>query len=358
MRPPRPTPDQTIDALLAIALDAGAGVAVCVQYVRHARHADGALTLDRRARAWMLDRHHAGVRRALHVLGFAGNLPVYGVATAWAARAVTARRGARHAVPLLGAVVGAIAAHAALKHAVGRIRPEGARAVGNRKPSFPSGHTTRATAVAAAVGYALLSMPGIVLPATLLTAWWLHRRGRSSAAETLLLAPALAMTAGAACSTLLAQRNPPDVEIDTSAGTAAAALPEGASHRAVVTKPSFPSGHTTGVTAEALSIAYVLHRERLVSPRGLAALLGWPVLVGASRVYRDRHWLTDVLGGWAAGTAVAALCVWWFERRADAGRRAGHEESSAGAAEAPTAHACTARFDGLGLPAAALGAGR
>lgn len=32
----------------------------------------------------------------------------------------------------------------------------------------------------------------------------------------------------------------------------------------------------------------------------------WPLLLGFTRVYRDRHWASDVLAGWIAGTAVAA----------------------------------------------------
>ena len=72
---------------------------------------------------------------------------------------------------------------------------------------------------------------------------------------------------------------------------------------------TFPSGHTTGVTAEALAIAYILSREKLASPAVLAALLAWPFVVGVTRLYRDRHWLSDVLAGWVAGTAVATVSV-------------------------------------------------
>lgn len=140
----------------------------------------------------------------------------------------------------------------------------------------------------------LLSMPGVVLPGMALVVWWMARAGRRGAAISLGTAPLLAMTAGFACSMLLEQRNPPDAASDAG----------GAGDR--VKEPSFPSGHTTGVTAEALSIAYVLRREGLASPAALAALLGWPVLVGVTRMYRDRHWASDVLGSWALGTAIAA----------------------------------------------------
>jgi membrane-associated phospholipid phosphatase len=137
----------------------------------------------------------------------------------------------------------------------------------------------------------LLSMPGVVLPGVGLLVWWMARQGRRGAALSLGTAPLVAMTAGLACSLLLEQRNPPDAS-DETGGT--------------VQEPSFPSGHTTGVTAEALSIAYVLRREGLASPGVLAALLGWPLLVGFTRAYRDRHWASDILGSWALGTAIAA----------------------------------------------------
>ncbi|MDB4907604.1 MAG: phosphatidic acid phosphatase [Gemmatimonadetes bacterium] len=140
----------------------------------------------------------------------------------------------------------------------------------------------------------LLSLPAVVVPATLALAWRLWRDDRRAAALALLAAPVLAMSAGLSFSTFLSQRNPPD----------AADAPGGE-----VREPSFPSGHTTGVTAEALSVAFVLGREGLSGPATLAALLGWPLLVGTTRAYRDRHWASDVIGGWVAGSGVAAACA-------------------------------------------------
>ena len=69
---------------------------------------------------------------------------------------------------------------------------------------------------------------------------------------------------------------------------------------------SFPSGHTTGATALALTTAYVLHRERLISTRRAVALaVGAPAIMGAYRVIADDHWATDVFAGWVLGSAVA-----------------------------------------------------
>jgi undecaprenyl-diphosphatase len=73
---------------------------------------------------------------------------------------------------------------------------------------------------------------------------------------------------------------------------------------------SFPSGHTTGATALALTTAIVLQRDGLVSPRRAAAIgVGAPLLMGFYRVVADDHWATDVAGGWVLGTAIALVSL-------------------------------------------------
>jgi len=73
---------------------------------------------------------------------------------------------------------------------------------------------------------------------------------------------------------------------------------------------SFPSGHTTGATALALTTALVLQRDGLISPQRAAALgVGAPLLMGFYRVVADDHWATDVAGGWVLGTAIALLSL-------------------------------------------------
>ena len=72
---------------------------------------------------------------------------------------------------------------------------------------------------------------------------------------------------------------------------------------------SYPSGHTTGATALAVTTALVLHRNRVLSRTGGAALaIGAPLVMGAYRVIDDEHWATDVVGGWLLGGAIAVAC--------------------------------------------------
>jgi undecaprenyl-diphosphatase len=72
---------------------------------------------------------------------------------------------------------------------------------------------------------------------------------------------------------------------------------------------SYPSGHTTGATALALTTALVLERQGLVSRRRACAIaVGAPLAMGVYRVIDDEHWITDVIGGWLLGTAIGIGC--------------------------------------------------
>ena len=145
-----------------------------------------------------------------------------------------------------------------------------------------------------------LSLPLLVASSTAALAYWLKRNDRPAAALATIVTPLVAAAVGQSFTTFLAQRNPPDAQDS----------PDGE-----VTEPSFPSGHTTGVTAEAFAIGYILAREDLLTPAIATALAAWPLLVGVTRVYRDRHWTSDVLGGYSAGTAVAAAMAMLYELR-------------------------------------------
>jgi undecaprenyl-diphosphatase len=72
---------------------------------------------------------------------------------------------------------------------------------------------------------------------------------------------------------------------------------------------SYPSGHTTGTTALAVTMALVLRRRGVLSSSAAAALgVGSPLVMGAYRVIDDEHWATDVLGGWLLGSSIAVVC--------------------------------------------------
>jgi len=75
---------------------------------------------------------------------------------------------------------------------------------------------------------------------------------------------------------------------------------------------SFPSWHASMSMAFAFSLTMlflypVKGRKRWV----YAALFLFPLTIGASRIYLNVHWFSDVLGGWGLGAAVAGG-VWWL----------------------------------------------
>jgi membrane-associated phospholipid phosphatase len=81
-------------------------------------------------------------------------------------------------------------------------------------------------------------------------------------------------------------------------------------------KPVFPSGHAFGPAAVGLSAAYVLSREGLASPAvALPAALVLPAVTSGGRLIDEKHWSSDVLGGFLGGIALAAACMAAYEAR-------------------------------------------
>ncbi|MEO9037147.1 MAG: phosphatase PAP2 family protein [Gemmatimonadaceae bacterium] len=121
--------------------------------------------------------------------------------------------------------------------------------------------------------------------------------GRRRATLSALLAPALAVATYLGAKRYLPRVRPPSE----------AALRE-ATH-------SFPSAHATTSTAVCCTIAFLLWREEMVPPP-VAILIAVipPLIIGASRIYLDVHWATDVLGGWIAGLLIAVVAREAYDR--------------------------------------------
>jgi len=84
-----------------------------------------------------------------------------------------------------------------------------------------------------------------------------------------------------------------------------------------VMSSSFPSGHSMLSAAVYLTLGGLLARFQsslLLKAHVLAWASVLTFLVGVSRVFVGVHWPSDVLAGWAAGAAWAALC--WLCARA------------------------------------------
>jgi len=132
------------------------------------------------------------------------------------------------------------------------------------------------------------------VPPSLLTASRLQRQGRTVAALTVVGTAISAALLPVALDRLMKRRLPPPERHEPS-------------------KQSYPSGHALQTSAMAVSTGYVLLREGLgprwsVAPLGLASLAA-----GAGRLLLDRHWTSDVLGGYFAGVALGATCAGVYE---------------------------------------------
>lgn len=140
----------------------------------------------------------------------------------------------------------------------------------------------------------IVGLPGVYIPLAGLMSRRLRRRyGRHGSADVIVGAAAVGWLALRAARLVFKRTRPPRPP-----------------HRGPKSESSFPSGHTTGLTALATAAGLVLERKRIVSPLAARALaLGIPLIVGFNRVYVREHWLTDVVGGWLLGAGVGLACV-------------------------------------------------
>ena len=121
------------------------------------------------------------------------------------------------------------------------------------------------------------------------------RRGRSAGAAAILMVPALATVMSKGFDRWLPQ-------------------PRVGRRRRPVDHPVFPSGHGFRAAAVALLTGYVITREGIAVPSIALPVAGAaPVVVGLGRLVREKHLASDTVGGWLAGTAVAAMLAGSYE---------------------------------------------
>ena len=130
-----------------------------------------------------------------------------------------------------------------------------------------------------------LTSPALLIGCSLAVALRFRRRGARVWAP-IAAAPFVAMIVGRTFTATLPRQCAPTVS-DEDDGT------------------SFPSGHTTGAAAEALTIHFVLRRCGVLRRAPGAAILLLPIIGGLNRLYRDRHWSSDIVAGISAGTVIA-----------------------------------------------------
>ena len=151
-----------------------------------------------------------------------------------------------------------------------------------------------------------VAAPAVIIPLTMAVGGWLWRKRGLPIAGAVVMSPAISLAIFLAVKRIYRRKRP-----------------DGGARLHELTY-AFPSGHAAASAAVFGTASYVLWREGMLSRGAAEALAGTgTLLVGASRVYLDVHWTTDVLGGWAVGSLVAALSAAVYERVRTKTRRGG-----------------------------------
>jgi membrane-associated phospholipid phosphatase len=184
-------------------------------------------------------------------------------------------------------------------------------AIGSQRPDLQRNRALHRTAVV----FRHASQPGAYL--ALGTAWAAGRIGGNERLAEAGLRGVEAVTVGLVATgavKLLAGRTRPYVDKARPHDFAFARGFRG-SH-----SQSFPSGHTTVgfATAAGVTSTVAAHSPGARWPLG-AALYGSATLMGLARIYEDRHWASDVVGGAAVGT-LSGLAVSRYHRTRPGGR--------------------------------------
>lgn len=132
------------------------------------------------------------------------------------------------------------------------------------------------------------------LPVALATARRLYGRGRTAGALAVVSSSVGGVLLSELLDRVMKHRSPP---------------PEGGEP----SKQSYPSGHALQSSALALTTGYVLLREDMAPKWSTAPLGVLSLAAGAGRLLLDRHWTSDVLGGYCAGIALGATCAGFYE---------------------------------------------
>lgn len=84
-----------------------------------------------------------------------------------------------------------------------------------------------------------------------------------------------------------------------------------------LTSFSFPSGHAMTGLLYLLTVAYITTEYQTKKTKVIAMSIATVIAlcIGLSRVAESRHYLSDVVSGWALGYTVFVLALLWYERR-------------------------------------------